>query len=120
MFEVGKQYRSRTTYKIATCLFVVPNGEALIQWPDGSCGLYVADQRFWEEVPPPLKFADLKVGEKFRWKIARDSGNNVCMKISPFDASAKEKVKWVYLEGQEVGTAWADHGIADNHVVRVA
>jgi hypothetical protein len=68
---------------------------------------------FHEVVPSPLRFNDLKVGEKFRWRSQRDCGPVVCMKVSPYNNTSFEaKWGWVVLEGPEAGACWDDDGFS--------
>lgn len=68
-FQVGKRYRNTASYKEAICLFVCPNQQAVLQWDDGSIGIWSLSNSF--EIVPPKP----RTGTGFL-KIYTDGGSN--------------------------------------------
>lgn len=109
-FEVGKKYRVISVpNKVYSCVWASKAAGVLSQDSDGYEFLVRNEWNGWEEVPPPLTFGDLKVGEKFRWAGPRDCGPVVCMRIRPIGQSGQGRYdcRWLALEGPNAGTAWA-------------
>lgn len=56
MFEVGKTYVGRYGSK-GKCLFVTPDGKGVLEFQDGSNGIYKNDGRWSEYTPPVVRTA---------------------------------------------------------------
>ncbi len=86
MFEVGKKYHKHLCKTIYECLLatetqvvlkVVSTGHIFIEFQAN-----FSYNHYEEYVPPkPLTFADLKVGEKFKWVKPKACGSAICTKL---------------------------------------
>lgn len=122
MFEVGKKYIYKKHQSTPwLCQYVGTTLNVGIR--DGAkeqTYIHTKEEENWEEyVPPtPLTFADLKVGEKFKWVKRRDCGEGaLCIKLQtiggdynkiPFGCGAFS-FGWTALEGDRIGTIWGQN-----------
>ncbi len=104
-FEAGKKYYGGSCHKDAIeylCTHVI-NGYGVAMRHKRDEPFFMHPGSFWEEVPPPLTFADLKVGEKFKWLVTKDCGSAACMKVKLISGkfgffNTPKDIGWVVLD----------------------
>lgn len=114
-FEVGKKYRWRDTSNSLwfDCLFVAPNGAAVMYTDSKACFLAMDRELYIEYVEPPkLYFKDLKPGDKFKWVRCRGcSKDAVCVKYDTTVGNGNGAISpssiglWAYLGEHTLGSA---------------